>query len=101
MTEFAAELSRQTAADIPYVNVGPEEYRQLLVAAGYHEVVATTLMNVDKCMAAGELDNSTGDLRRLRGQSSTTLAEAIASALDAPSGGPSLPPIRPPERRGT
>jgi NAD(P)H dehydrogenase (quinone) len=99
MAQFAAELSRQTGEEIPYVDVSVEEYRESLIAAGYHEVVAASLARVDSCMAAGELDNDTGELRRLRGRPSTTLAQAIAGALRSPAGAPSLPPIRPPEQR--
>jgi NAD(P)H dehydrogenase (quinone) len=98
MTEFAAELSGQTGEDIPYVNLSLEEFRASLISAGFHEVVANSLTNVERCMADGELQNDTGDLGRLRGRPSTTLAEAIAHALRSPSSGPSLPPIRPPEQ---
>lgn len=81
LAEFAAELSRQTGADIPYLDVSVDEYRAALLADGYSEAVATNLAKVDAAVAAGEFENSTGDLRRLLGRPSTTLAEAMALAL--------------------
>ena len=81
LTQFAAELSRQTGEHIPYLDVPIDEYRASLVADGYTEAVANNLARVDAAVAAGEFENSTGDLRRLLGRPSTTLAKAMAAAL--------------------
>lgn len=81
MAEFAAELSRRTGEDIPYVDVSVDEYRASLLADGYSEAVANNLARVDAAVAAGEFENSTGDLRRLLGHPSTSLGEAMAAAL--------------------
>lgn len=81
LTQFAAELSRQTGTHIPYVDVSIDEYRAGLVADGYSDAVADNLAKVDAAVAAGEFENSTGDLRRLLGRPTTTLAEAMALAL--------------------
>lgn len=81
LTEFAAELSRQTGESIPYVDLPIDDYRADLVADGYSEAVANNLAAVDLAVAAGQFENSTGDLRRLLGRPSTPLAEAMRLAL--------------------
>jgi len=98
MAEFAAELSKQTGETIPYVDVSVEEFRTILMDAGLREAAATMISRVESAMAAGELLNDSGDLRRLRGRPSTTLSEAIAVALRSPVDSPGLPPLRPPEQ---
>jgi NAD(P)H dehydrogenase (quinone) len=81
MGEFAAELSRQTGEQIPYVNLSYDDYVAALVAAGSEEGPAKGLANVDREIAAGRMASDSGDLRRLVGRPLVTLAEAIAGAL--------------------
>jgi NAD(P)H dehydrogenase (quinone) len=81
MSEFAAELSRQTGDDIPYVNLSLDDYKASLVDAGYPDAVVTNLADADRAVAAGEMLIDATDLRRLVGRPLTTLTEAIAEAL--------------------
>jgi NAD(P)H dehydrogenase (quinone) len=84
MTEFAAELSKQTGEDIPFVNLSPEELKAGLIESGMSEAFATATTKVDVAVAAGEHFSDTGDLRRILGRPSMTLSEAIAYALRSP-----------------
>ncbi len=81
MTEFAAELSRQTGEQIPYVNLSYDDYVAALVAAGTEEGPAKGVANVDREIEAGHMASASGDLGRLVGRPLVTLAEAIAGAL--------------------
>ena len=81
LTELGAELSRQAGREIPYENVSLEAYTRILVDAGLPEPYAALLADSDRGIAAGELLIETGDLRRLIGHPTTTLAAAIAAAL--------------------
>jgi NAD(P)H dehydrogenase (quinone) len=81
MSEFAAELSRQTGESIPYVNLSSDDYRASLVSAGWPEAVVTNLADADRAVADGEMLIDTGDLSRLVGRPLTALSEAIAQAL--------------------
>jgi NAD(P)H dehydrogenase (quinone) len=81
MTEFAAELSRQTGQDIPYVNMTIDDYIADLVGAGMGEAHAKGLANVDREIALGEMSSASGDLVRLLGRPLVTLADRIAEAL--------------------
>lgn len=81
MTEFAAELNRQTGEHIPYVNLPYDEYVAALVAGGMDEGPAKGLANVDREIAAGRMASDCGDLGRLVDRPLVSLAEAIAGAL--------------------
>jgi NAD(P)H dehydrogenase (quinone) len=81
MSQFAAELSRQTGEAIDYLNLSLEDYQASLVDAGYPEAVVTNLADADRAAAAGEMLIEAADLSRLVGRPLTTLAEAISEAL--------------------
>ncbi|MET8662887.1 SDR family oxidoreductase [Streptomyces tendae] len=79
--EYAAELSRQTGREIAYNPVSVEDYTAILTGAGVPGPLADVFAGVDAAIAKGELVVSTGDLSRLAGRPTTTLAEAVATAL--------------------
>jgi NAD(P)H dehydrogenase (quinone) len=81
MSELAAELSKQTKKSIGYANLPAEKYREVLLGAGLPPHYADLLVDSDLGIAKGELDDSTGDLARLIGRPTTTLATAVAAAL--------------------
>ncbi|MGN9892476.1 SDR family oxidoreductase [Micromonospora sp. L31] len=81
MAELAAEISRQSGTEVVYRDLPAEEYATALVAAGLPEPYAATLAECDRGIARGELTTDSGDLRRLAGRPSTTLADAVAVAL--------------------
>ena len=81
MSEFAAELSRQTGETIPYEDLSVDEFKAHLVGSGLTEVAAERRSNVDRAMAAGLYAIDSGDLRRLVGRPPVTLSAAIAQAF--------------------
>lgn len=81
LSEFAAELSRQTGDRLPYVDVDVDEFEARLVGAGLQRRLAVNLADYDRAAAAGEALVETGELRRLVGRPLTELSEAIARAL--------------------
>lgn len=81
LTELAEEISRQAGRTIVYTNLEPDAYLELLVNAGVPKPFAEILVDSDVHTANGALNDSTGDLRRLIGRPTTTLATAVADAL--------------------
>lgn len=81
MAELAAEVSRQSGKTVVYRDVSADEYQQVLVGAGLPPPYAQALADADLGVARGELDDASGDLRRLLGRPTTPLADAVAAAL--------------------
>jgi NAD(P)H dehydrogenase (quinone) len=81
MAELAAEVSRQVGKAIAYRDLPPEQYKAVLTGAGVPGPYAELLVDSDLGIAKGELDDSSGDLRRLIGRPTTPLADAVAAAL--------------------
>ncbi|SMB77884.1 SDR family oxidoreductase [Deinococcus hopiensis] len=83
MTDLAAELSRQSGKTVTYHNLPAEEYSRTLVGFGVPEGMAGILADSDTGIARGDLATNSGDLRRLIGRPTTSLANALKAALDA------------------
>ncbi len=81
MAELAAEVSRKVGKPIVYQDLQPGEYRRVLTSAGVPGPFADVLVDSDLGVAEGELDDSTGELRRLIGRPTTPLPDAIAAAV--------------------
>jgi NAD(P)H dehydrogenase (quinone) len=81
MSEFAEEVSRQTGKTVAYRDMPPEQYEKVLIEAGLPPPIAHMLADADLGIARGELDDSSGQLRRLIGRPTTPLAAAVAAAL--------------------
>lgn len=81
MTELAAEISRQSGKSVQYRNMPADEYATTLQSFGVPAPVAEMLASADEGVARGELDTTSGDLRRLIGRATTPLAASIAQAL--------------------
>lgn len=81
LDEFAAEVSRQSGKTIPYANLPPEEYKQVLLGAGLPEPIAEVFVDFDVAAAMGALDCDRPDLRQLIKRPTTPLADAVAEAL--------------------
>jgi NAD(P)H dehydrogenase (quinone) len=80
---LAAELSRQTGKVIGYQNLSEAEYRNVLsgfLPAIYADVIA----DAEARAAEGALDDNSRTLTRLIGRPTTTLGEAVESALKTP-----------------
>lgn len=81
MAEYAATLAEMASKPVAYRDLPSDEYRAALVAAGLPETFAGTLASSDEGVKAGALFVDSGDLSRLIGHPTTSLREAIASAL--------------------
>lgn len=81
LSEFAAELSRQSSRAINYVNLPEADYKQALLGAGLPEFLAELLANSDSGAAAGGLFDQDRQLSQLLGRASTPLADVIKAAL--------------------
>ncbi|WP_290874593.1 SDR family oxidoreductase [Aquabacterium sp.] len=81
LTEFAAELSRQSGKAVPYVNLPEAEFKGALVGAGLPEPLAGLLADSDSGAAQGGLFDGDRALSALIGRPTTPLAEMIAAAL--------------------
>ncbi|MEQ7736159.1 KR domain-containing protein, partial [Escherichia coli] len=80
MADLAAEISAATGKDITYNNLPAADYAGLLTSVGVPEAFAEILADSDLGIARGDLLVSTGDLQRLIGRTTTSLAEAVRSA---------------------
>ena len=81
MAELAAEVSRQSGKQLAYANLPPEQFKAVLLGAGLPGVVADIFVDADLNIALGELDDRGGELKRLIGRPTTSLATAVAEGL--------------------
>ena len=83
LTDFAAELSRQSGRAIPYVDLPEFDYRAALISAGLPVPLATLFADSDAAAAQGALFDDRHDLSRLIGRPTTPFAAAITAAIIA------------------
>lgn len=81
LSDFAAELARQSGKPIQYVNMEKADYIAALVKVGMPEGFAAILADSDIGASQGGLFDVSADLTRLIGRPTTRLAEAIKAAL--------------------
>jgi NAD(P)H dehydrogenase (quinone) len=81
LPELAAEISRVAGRDVVYQNVPPEQYRELLIAAGLPPLVAAAALDTRRAIAEGELAGTSAALSGLIGRPTTPLADAVAAFL--------------------
>lgn len=81
LTEFAAELSRQSGKAVAYRDLPQAEYQAALIAAGLPEPFAALLADSDAGAAKGALFDDSRALSRLIGRPTTPIATTIAAAL--------------------
>ena len=81
MAELAAQISAASGQEVTYRNLTVDEYTQLLVDAGLPEPAAAMIADNDRGVARGDLFVASGDLSRLIGRPTTSLADAVAAAL--------------------
>ena len=79
--ELAATVAAASGRPVPYREVSVEELTATLAATGLPQPVAEIIADVDRATRDGALLIETGDLARLMGRRTTTLAEAVAAAL--------------------
>lgn len=81
MTELAAVVADLAARPVAYTDMPEAAYREALVGFGLPAAFAGLLADSDTGITRGELDDASGDLRRLIGRPTTPLRTAIAAAL--------------------
>ena len=81
LSELAAEVSKQAGKPVAYNNLSPQDYQAALEGFGLPAALAAYLVDADLGAANGELDDSSGDLHRLIGRPTATLADAVAAVL--------------------
>ena len=81
LAEFAAELSRQSGKQIPYVNLPESEFKAALVGAGLPEPLAGLLADSDAGASKGGLFDDKRQLSALIGRPTTPLAALMQAAL--------------------
>jgi NAD(P)H dehydrogenase (quinone) len=79
--EYAAAVSEAAGRDIAYRNVGPEQYREILLGAGLPAGLADLLVDVDRAISEGLLAGTSGDLARLIGHPTTPMPQSVAEAV--------------------
>jgi NAD(P)H dehydrogenase (quinone) len=81
LSELAATVAEHSGTPVAYRDVPVADLAAVLVGAGLPEQLAAVLADVDRAIGEGALLVETGDLSRLIGRRTTTLAEAVAAAL--------------------
>ena len=82
LAELAAEVSRQTGRDIPYVDMDEATYRETLLSFGLPAPMAAAVADADaRARDAGALSDDSGALARLIGRPATPLSVSVAAAL--------------------
>ena len=82
MTEFAAEVSKQSGKKVVYNNLPQKAYQTMLESVGLPAKLAYLIADSDvKAASHDELYTASRDLSGLMGRPTTTLAAAVAAAL--------------------
>ena len=77
LTDFAAEISKQTGADITYINLPEAEYVSALEKVGVPNGFAQLLANSDIGASKGDLFDDSKSLSQLLGRPTTSLEEVV------------------------
>ncbi|NYT39373.1 SDR family oxidoreductase [Sphingomonas sp. R-74633] len=81
LTDLAAELSRQTGRDIPYNNLSATNYAAALAGTGLPAPVADMLAGWDVDTSNGALFDDNGQLSKLIGHPTTSLADGVKALI--------------------
>lgn len=81
LSEFAAEISRQSGQAIGYVNLPEAEYKKALLGAGLPEFLAELLANSDAGAARGALFDDGKQLSKLIGRPTSAWETTVRAAL--------------------
>lgn len=81
LAELAAELSQASGKTVPYVNLPEADFKGALLQAGLPEPIAELLANSDTGAAQGGLYDGSGQLGRLIGRPTATLATLLRASL--------------------
>jgi NAD(P)H dehydrogenase (quinone) len=83
LDDLAATITEVTGTSVVYADMTPTDHEAALVGAGVPAPMAAVFVDVDQATAGGALLVETGDLRRLIGRPTTTLADAAKQAIAA------------------
>jgi NAD(P)H dehydrogenase (quinone) len=81
LTEYAAELARQSGKPVAYKDLPEADYKAALEAVGLPEIFAELYAESDAKAANGALYHESRQLSRLIGRPTTTMAQSVAVAL--------------------
>lgn len=81
LAELAAEISRQTGRDIPYVNLPENEYSSILNNLGLPEMYAAAIASWDTAASRGDLEDDSRELSKLIGHQTTPMSNTVTEAL--------------------
>lgn len=82
MTEYAAEITRQSGQPVVYQDLPEADYRAALEGVGLPPPFAATIAQADVAARDGALFDEGHAMSRLIGRPTTSLAEAVARALE-------------------
>ncbi len=83
LSEFAAEISRQSGKAVNYMNLPQAQYKSALTGFGLPEPIADLLADSDSGASQGGLFDDKHQLSALIGRPTTPMAETIAAQLNA------------------
>lgn len=83
LTEFAAEVSRQSGKTVAYNDLSEAAYAEALTGAGLPADLAALLASADAAAAGGALFDDGGALSRLIGRPTIPMGSLVAAALRA------------------
>lgn len=81
LTQFAAEISRQSGKPISYHNLPEADYRAILLSAGLPEPLAAGLASWDVGASQGALFDNNRQLSHLIGRPTTPFTDSIKTTL--------------------
>lgn len=81
MDDLAVAASARLHREISYRNLPPAEYEGALLGMGLPKMIVEVVIDADAMALKGDLDSTSRELSTLIGRPTTTLAEAVQSAL--------------------
>jgi NAD(P)H dehydrogenase (quinone) len=81
LSEFAAEVSKQSGKNVVYNDITTQAYQGILESIGLPAELAGLVADADERAGQGELYTTSRDLSKLIGRPTTALAAAIAARL--------------------
>lgn len=78
LAELAAAVAKASGKSVLYSNLPADKYAEALVGFGVPAPYASMLADSDRGLSRGELNDTSGHLRRLIGRPTTGLAETLA-----------------------
>lgn len=83
LSQFAAEIARQSGKPVSYKNLPEADFRAALVSAGLPDGMAALLADSDVAVSKGALFDDERQLSRLIGRPTTPMATTVSTALGA------------------